>query len=128
MIHKLAKNILLLLVLFLFAGVVMAQHDTGSGGTTGAATGGGSISSSSRGTTAAKRTPPRRTPPPRTTTRTLPPANRGMTAEQLNAKGDELFNAKNYDDALEFYQKAVALKPLAGAYYHLGWIYNDQEA
>jgi tetratricopeptide (TPR) repeat protein len=41
--------------------------------------------------------------------------------------GDEAFNAKQYDDALEAYQKAVAMKPIASAYYHIGWIQNDKE-
>ena len=66
----------------------------------------------------ARRPPPRRTTPPRTTT-TAPP-RRGITAEQLVAMCDEAFKAKQYDDALEAYQKAVAMKPIMSAYYHIG--------
>jgi tetratricopeptide (TPR) repeat protein len=106
--------------LFLTAGVAMAQHDVGGGSTTGAATGG---DSNSRGTTAVKRV---RTTPS-TARRPRPPVKRGITAEQYNQQGDELFEAKQYDDALELYLKAVQLKPIALAYYHIGWIYNDRE-
>jgi len=120
MTNRLFTQFVFVAILFLSAGVATAQHDMGGGGTTsGAATGGGA--SSSRSTTTVKR-PPRKTPPPRTTTTT--PARRGITAEQYNAQGDDYFKAQNYDDALEAYQRAVALKPLAGSYYHIGWIYN----
>src|SRR2546421_12907337 len=104
--------------LFLTAGVAMAQHDVG-GTTSGAATGG---ATSTRSSTPVRRNPIRRTTPPRTP----PPVRRGTTADQYNAQGDEFFKAENYDDALEAYQRAVALKPTAGAYYHIGWIYNDR--
>jgi tetratricopeptide (TPR) repeat protein len=121
MTNRLFTQFVFVAILFLSAGVAMAQHDMGGGGTTsGAATGG--ATSSSRTTTTVKR-PPRRTPPARTT----PPPRRGITAEQFNAQGDDLFKAKNYDDALEAYQRAVALKPLASAYYHIGWIYNERD-
>ena len=108
--------------LSLTAGVAMAQHDVGGGSTTGAATGG---ESSSRSTTVKRpRTTPStvRKPPP-----ARPPVKRGITAEQYNQQGDELFEAKQYDDALELYLKAVQLKPIALAYYHIGWIYNDKD-
>src|SRR5947207_3455077 len=104
------------------AGVAMAQHDMGGGGTTsGAATAGGS---SSRSTAPVRRAPVRRTTP-----RTTPtgPVRRGTTAEQYNAFGDEAFKAEKYDDAMEAYQKAVAMKPIASAFYHIGWIHNDRE-
>src|SRR6266481_7604758 len=108
--------------LSLSAGAVMAQHDVGGGSTKDAATGGDSSSrSSSRATV--KRT--------RSTTtavrRPRPPVRRATTAEQYDQQGDELFEAKQYDDALELYLKAVQLKPIALAYYHIGWIYNDKE-
>src|SRR5262249_2187490 len=107
--------------LFFTAGAVMAQHDMGGGGTTsGSAV---STGSSSRSTTTVRRPPPRRTTPRTTTT----PVRRGITAEQYNALGDEAFKAQQYDDALEAYQKAVAMKPIASAYYHIGWIQNDRE-
>src|ERR1051325_3459340 len=123
MINRLVKKFTVAIFILSAAGVAMAQHDMGGGGTTsGAATGG--ATSSSRSTTV-KRPPPRRTPPPRTTTTT--PPRRGITAEQYNAQGDDLFKAKNYDDALEAYQRAVALKPIASAFYHIGWIYNDRD-
>src|SRR5215831_20307672 len=124
MIRKFAGPIASGLVIFAASGVALAQHDTGSGGVTGAASGGGTTASSSSRGTAVRRTPPRRTTPARTNT---PPPRRGITAEQYNAQGDELFKAQNYDDALEAYQRAVTLKPIAGAYYHIGWIYNDRE-
>src|SRR5207248_10854843 len=88
--------------------------------TSGATTG---STPSTRSSTPVRRNPIRRTTPPRTP----PPVRRGITAEQYNAQGDEFFKAENYDDALEAYQKAVALKPIAGAYYHIGWIYNDRD-
>jgi tetratricopeptide (TPR) repeat protein len=106
--------------LLLTAGAAMAQHDVGGGSTTGAATEG---ESNSRASTAVKRA---RTTPS-TARRPRPPVKRGITAEQYNQQGDELFEAKQYDDALELYLKAVQLKPIALAYYHIGWIYNDRE-
>ncbi len=107
--------------LSLTAGVAMAQHDVGGGSVSGAATSG---ESSSRGATAVKR--------PRATSGTVrrpprPPVKRGITAEQYNQQGDELFEAKQYDDALDLYLKAVQLKPIGLAYYHIGWIYNDRD-
>src|SRR5713101_1099925 len=95
-------------------GIALAQHDVGGGTTRDAAT----PDSSSR----AKRT----------TTRTVvrkprPPVRRGITAEQYNKQGDEFFEAEQYDDALEAYNKAVQLKPIANAFYHIGWIYNDRD-
>src|SRR5262249_1906512 len=117
MINRMFAQIAFAGIFFLSAGVAMAQHDLGGGTTSGAATGGGTTSQS-RSSTPVRRVP-RRTTPTRTTT----PARRGMTAEQYNAQGDEYFKAENYDDALEAYQHAVALKQLASAYYHIGWIY-----
>src|ERR1700751_3319412 len=107
------------LVLSAGAHVCMAQHETGTGGSSGAASGGGTTSSASSSRNTVRRTPPRRTPPARTT-----PARRGITAEQYLAQADELFKAKNYDEALDAYQHSVALKPNARAYYQIGWIYN----
>ena len=106
--------------LFLTAGVAMAQHDVGGGTTSGTAIGG---ATSTRSSTPIRRTPPRRSGPARTSS----PVRRGITAEQYNTQGDEFFKAENYDDALEAYQRAVALKPIASAYYHIGWIYNDRD-
>jgi len=101
-------------VMFLTCGIAVAQHDGGGGTTRDVAT----PDSSSR--------------TKRTTTRPVvrkprPPARRGITAEQYNKQGDEFFTAEEYDDALEAYNKAVKLKPIASAYYHIGWIYNDQD-
>src|SRR5882762_155343 len=101
-------------VILLPCGVAVAQHDVGGGTTRDAAT----PESSSR----AKRT----------TTRPVvrkprPPVRRGITAEQYNKQGDEYFTAEEYDDALEAYNKAVQLKAIASAYYHIGWIYNDRD-
>ena len=108
--------------LFWSGGVAMAQHDVGGGTTGDAATGGGS---SSRGSTGVKRTPARAT---RSTARKpSAPVRRGITAEQYNQQGNDLFEAKQYDDAFEAFTKAVELKPIASAYYHIGWIYNDRE-
>jgi len=59
--------------------------------------------------------------------RPRPPVRRETTAEQYIQQGDEFFQAKQYDDALEVYLKAVQLKPMALAYYHIGWIYNDRD-
>ena len=107
--------------LFLTAGAAMAQHDVGGGSTSGAATGGGDSGSRN----AVKRTTTRRTPS--TARRPSAPVRRGITAEQYNQQGNDLFEAKQYDDAFEAYTKAVELKPIASAYYHIGWIDNDRE-
>jgi tetratricopeptide (TPR) repeat protein len=106
--------------LLLTAGVALAQHDVGGGSTSSGAVGG---DSGTRRTTTVKR--PR--PVPTTVRKPRPPVRRETTAEQYNQQGDELFLAKQYDDALEVYLKAVQLKPLAPAYYHIGWIYNDKD-
>jgi len=108
--------------LSLTAGVALAQHDVGGGSTKDAATGG---ESSSRGATVKR---PRTTPATvRRTAPARPPVRRGITAEQYNQQGDEFFEAKQYDEALEVYLKAVQLKPIALAFYHIGWIYNDKD-
>src|SRR3954465_7226160 len=120
MIKPYPKHLALAGILLLTAGSAMAQHDMGGGAAAGgAANGGGSTS----------RIAPARRVPKRTTTvrRTTTPARRGVTAEQYNAQGDEFFRAENYDDALEAYLKAVELKPISSAYYHIGWIYNDRD-
>src|SRR5207253_7403537 len=109
----------LIAALSLPAGTAMAQHDVGGGATGGGAAAGGDSGRS---------TPARRTirrPP--ATRRATAPVRRGITAEQYNAQGDEFFKAANYDDALDAYQRAVASKPIASAYYHIGWIYNDRD-
>jgi tetratricopeptide (TPR) repeat protein len=100
--------------ILLTCGVAVAQHDVGGGTTRDAAT----PDSSSRAKRTTTRTVARR---PR------PPARRGITAEQYNKQGDEFFTAEEYDDALEAYNKALQLKPIASAYYHIGWIYNDRD-
>ena len=112
----------LLVLAAMFSLTAAAQHDTGSGGgaTSGAATSGGESTSRAP----VKRTTTRR---PATVRRTPAPVRRGITAEQYNKQGDDFFEAKEYDDALEAYTRAVQLKPIAGAYYHMGWIYNDRE-
>jgi tetratricopeptide (TPR) repeat protein len=101
-------------VILLTCGAALAQHDVGGGTTRDVAT----PDSSSR--------------TKRTTTRTVvrkprPPVRRGITAEQYNKQGDDFFAADEYDDALEAYSKAVQLKPIASAFYHIGWIYNDRD-
>src|SRR6266853_6879939 len=100
----------------------MAQHDVGGGSTKDAATGG---QSSSRGSSRAtvKRTRATTTP----VRRPRPPVRLATTAEPYNQQGDELFEAKQYDDALDLYLKAVQLRPIGSAYYHIGWIYNDKD-
>src|SRR5207253_5131544 len=55
------------------------------------------------------------------------PVRRGTTAEQYVEQADEFYKNKQYDDALEAYSKAVELKPIAHAYYQVGWIYDDRE-
>src|SRR5712691_8779409 len=79
--------------LFLTGGAAMAQHDVGGGSTSGAAVSG----ESSRSNTPVKRTTVRKP----TTIRKPAPVRRGTTAEQYNQQGDQLFEAKQYDDALE---------------------------
>src|SRR5262245_27874811 len=89
--------------LLLTAALAIAQHDMGGGGaTSGAASGGESTSR-----TTVKRAATRSSTVPR---RTRPPVRRGLTAEQYNKQGDDSFAAKEYDDALEAYTKAVQLK------------------
>src|SRR5262249_27689404 len=124
MIVRFLSPLALVGALLFTAGTAIAQHDMGGGGTTsGSAVGGGS---SSRTTTPLRRATEAR-PNTSPTNTTAPPARRGVTAEQYNAIGDEAFKAKQYDAALEAYQKAVAIKPIASAYYHIGWIQNDRE-
>jgi len=113
-IFRLLSRLSIAGVIVLTCGIAVAQHDVGGGTTKDVAT----PDSSSR--------------TKRTTTRTTvrkprPPARRGITAEQYNKQGDEFFTAEQYDDALEAYNKAVQLKPIASAYYHIGWIRNDQD-
>src|SRR5207302_142251 len=108
-------------MLSLTAGVAMAQHDTGSGG--GATSGGATSGGESTSRAPVRRTTTRR---PATVRKPTAPVRRGITAEQYNKQGDDFFEAKEYDDALEAYAKAVQLKPIASAYYEIGWIYNDQ--
>ena len=100
----------------------VAQHDTGSGG--GATSGGATSGGESTSRAPVRRTITRR---PATVRRPAAPVRRGITAEQYNKQGDDFFEAKEYDDALEAYTRAVQLKPIASAYYHMGWIYNDRE-
>src|SRR5258707_11758058 len=107
--------------LSLTAGVVVAQHDVGGGSTKDAATGG---DSSTRGSCA----PVKRTrATPTAVRRPRPPVRRAANAEQYNQQGGELFEAKQYDDALDLYLKAVQMRPIGLAYYHIGWIYNDRD-
>lgn len=105
--------------LFLTAGAAMAQHD-GGGSTSGGATSGADSGSRAK----VKRAPRK---PPATVRKPAAPVRREITAEQYNQQGDTLFEAKQYDEAFEAYTKAVELKPIATAYYHLGWIHNDRE-
>ncbi len=109
-------------VLFLTAQAALAQHDVGGGSTKDTAAPSGE--STGRRSTTVKRT---NRPTTSAVRRPRPPVRRGVTAEQLNAQGDELFKAEQYDDALEAYNKALQLKPIASAYYHIGWIYNDRD-
>src|SRR6266480_4400542 len=110
-------------IVSLTAGVVLAQHDVGGGSTKDVATPAGE--STGRRGSGVRRTSARATAgAPR---RPRVPVKRGTTAEQYNQQGDEFFDAKQYDDAFDAYTKAVQLKPLASAYRHLGWIYNDRE-
>lgn len=46
--------------------------------------------------------------------------------EDYEKQGDEFFGAKQYDEALRAYTKAAELRPTASAYYHIGWIHNEQ--
>src|SRR4029078_5267944 len=82
-------------------------------------------------TTGTVRKPPVTTSkPPVTTTGTVrkPPVSKGPDASTYVAQGDQFYNAKNYDDALEAYQKAVQINPsLPNAQYRIGWIKNDKE-
>ena len=107
------------LMVLLTCGVAVAQHEVGGGSTSGSAT---STDSGRGGSVRIRRAPARAVAPRRTR-----PAVRTLTAEQYNQQGDTLFEAEQYDDALEAYQKAVQLKPIAPAYYHIGWIYNDRD-
>src|SRR6185295_14128446 len=106
--------------LVLLSGIVAsAQHEVGGGVASDAAVGSESRSGS-RVRRAPTRTSPARRPAP-------PPVRRGITADQYNQQGDTFFEAENYDEAFEAYTKAVQLKPIASAFYHLGWINNDRE-
>src|SRR5207253_8388471 len=119
MINLRAKSLLAVATLVLsISGIAVAQHDVAGGSTSDTATAG----DSSRATTRV-----RRTPHPATSARPRAAIRRGLTAEQYNLQGDTFFDAEQYDDALETYTKAVQLKPIASAYYHIGWIYNDRD-
>jgi tetratricopeptide (TPR) repeat protein len=107
------------LLVLLMCGFALAQHEIGGGATSGSAT-----SDSGRGGSVRVRRAPTR---PVTTPRRPRPAGRALTAEQYNQQGDALFASDQYEDALEMYQKAVQLKPIATAYYHIGWIYNERD-
>jgi tetratricopeptide (TPR) repeat protein len=114
-IFRLLSRLSIAGVMLLTCGIAVAQHDVGGGGTTKDVATGDSSSRTKRTTT-------------RTTVRKpRPPVKRGITAEQYNKQGDDFFTAEEYDDALEAYNKAVQLKPIASAYYHIGWIYNDRD-
>lgn len=103
-------------VMSLTAGVALAQHDVGGGATKDVASPAGDATG--RRGTSVKRTTPTRKP--------AAPARRGTTAEQFYQKGNAFFQAEQYDEALDAYTRAVQLKPIAGAYYFIGWIHNDQ--
>src|SRR6266567_2425703 len=108
--------------IFLSASSAFAQHDVAVGG--GTTKDVATSESTSRGSGGTRRTPARASAAAR---KPRAPVRRGTTAEQYNQQGDSLFEAKQYDDALEAYEKAVQLKPIASAYYHIGWIYNDRD-
>ena len=119
MITLRAKSLLVVTLFVLsISGIAVAQHDVAGGSTSDTATAG----DSSRATTRV-----RRTPRPSSSARPRAAIRRGLTAEQYNLQGDTFFDAEQYDDALETYTKAVQLKPIASAYYHIGWIYNDRD-
>src|SRR5215471_13666551 len=113
------RIVLALFVILCACSLTFAQHDVGGGSTVA----GGSIDTSRIASPRVRRAPASATRKPRPAT----PVRRGVTAEQLNQQGDTLFGAENYDDALDVYTRAVELKPIATAYYHIGWIYNDRE-
>ncbi len=93
---------------------VVAQHGASGGSTSGSAV--GTVSTSRTVTTVSRpRTPP-------AARRRTAPVRRGATAEQYVEQGDTFYKAKEYDDALEAYSKGVELKPIAHAYYQIGWI------
>src|SRR5256885_11271659 len=96
-----------------------AQHEV--------VTGGGTTRDAAVGESTSRPASTRRTPRVAPTRKPATAIRRGFTADQYNQQGDQLFDAKNYDDALEAYEKAVEIKPIASAHYHLGWIYNDRD-
>src|SRR5882724_8459869 len=116
MINQRFTMLMLALALLLTASAAQAQHDMGGGSTTG----GAATRGTSGGGTSSRSTTVRRAPRKPLVRKPSAPARRGVTAEQYNAQGDSLFEAKNYDDALYACLKAVAIKPIAGAYYHIG--------
>src|SRR6185436_543634 len=97
----------------------VGQHEGGGGVASDAATSGDTGRAGIRIRRAPARAPAARRP--------AAPVRRGLTAEQYNQQGDTLFSAEQYDDALEAYSKAVQLKPIGSAFYHIGWIYNERE-
>ena len=117
--------------------VVNAQHEAG-GGSKEIMGGGLGGSTTGRTTTRTTTKPPARTTttrkptttttkPPATTTR-KPPVTSGPDASYYTNQGDQYYNAKNYQEALVSYQKAVDINPsLATAQYRIGWIKNDLE-
>src|SRR6266516_3341312 len=118
---RISARLALVASVILLPRVASAQHDviSGGGSTRDVAVG----ESSSRPASAPRRT----VRAPSTARKPRPVIRQGITAEQYNQQGDEFLAAKQYDAALEAYEKAVQVKSLPAAYYSIGWIYNDRE-
>ena len=98
--------------------VAFAQHEVGGGSTSDSAT----SSDPSRGGSRSGARPFDRRAAPH-----AGPQFARLTAEQYNQQGDTFFGPNNTTKRSRLINKAVQLKPIAAAFYHIGWIYNERE-
>src|SRR4030095_2268090 len=132
------RLISIMAILCISVASALAQHDG-----TGSTAGGGSLGGPTkpRTTTKPTTTKPTTTSTRRTTPTTTTPTTRRTaprpttpttvttpTAEFYEKQGDEQYEEKNFNDAIQSYMKALQLNPSsAHANYRIGWIYNEQE-
>ena len=65
-------------------------------------------------------------PKPKPRVKRAPPKVQ-KTAASYVVDGDRFYDAKDYDNALESYERAANLKPNAHVLFRIGWIHNDYE-
>src|SRR4030095_13987305 len=129
------RLISIMAILCISVASALAQHDG-----TGSTAGGGSLGGPTKPKTTTKpattkpttsstrrKTPPTTTPTARRTA-PRPTTPTTSTADSYEKQGDEQYDAKEYNDAVQSYMKALQINPSsAHANYRIGWIYNEQE-